>query len=100
MNLNVGSRIEGLQFALFCTFSVKALVDYSLTDDKAGGEINDFLEGLIAIMILNFAILVLIVLYEHILKPLICKPSTRAAPSSSITHPDSFHFQDTLAPPP
>ncbi|GMH57721.1 hypothetical protein TL16_g02450 [Triparma laevis f. inornata] len=93
MKLNLGSRIEGLQFTLFCTLSMEALVIYSLTDDK-GGEVNDFLQGLIGIMFYNFCILGLIVVYEYVIKPAICKPSTRAA-SSSVTHPDSFHFQES-----
>ncbi|GMH48800.1 hypothetical protein TL16_g00377 [Triparma laevis f. inornata] len=86
MKLNM-SRMEGLQFTLFCTFSMEALVMYSLTDDE-GGKVNDFLNGLIDTMVVNFAILVLIVLYEHIIKPAICKPSTRSASSSSATRPD------------
>ncbi|GMH47387.1 hypothetical protein TrLO_g2693 [Triparma laevis f. longispina] len=83
------NRMEGLQFTLFCTLSMEALVIYSQTDNE-GGKVNDFLEGLIGIIMgSNFLILLLIVIYEYILKPLICKPSTRtAASSSSATRPD------------
>ena len=92
MKLNMG-KIEGLLFTFFCTFSMEALVIYSLTNNE-GREVNDFLLRLIMTMILNFFILALIIAYEHVVKPLIYKPSSMTA-SSSVTHPDSFHFQDS-----
>ncbi|GMI00041.1 hypothetical protein TrLO_g11749 [Triparma laevis f. longispina] len=49
MKLNLGSRIEGLQFTLFCTYSTEVLVVYSLTNGEEG-EVNDFLGGVIDIM--------------------------------------------------
>ena len=76
------------------TWSVtEVLVVYSLTNDEEG-EVNDFLGGVIDIMKWNFFILALIIVYEQKIKPAICKPSACAAPSS-VTHPDSFHFQDS-----
>mmetsp|Transcript_6672 Transcript_6672/g.12050 ORF Transcript_6672/g.12050 Transcript_6672/m.12050 type:complete len:405 (+) Transcript_6672:214-1428(+) len=97
MNLNMG-RIEGLQFILFSTFSILALVMYALTDED-GTELSDFLLGLIKFMLLNFTILLLIVLYEYIIKPAICRRSTTSEeePSSSpVTNPnsDAFSFAD------
>ncbi|GMI04176.1 hypothetical protein TrLO_g9542 [Triparma laevis f. longispina] len=88
MKLNM-NRMEGLQFTLFCTLSMEALVVFSLTDNQGGGA-NDFLDGLMWIMFFNFFVLFLVVAYEHLLKPLICKPSSRTAASSSATSPDDF----------
>mmetsp|Transcript_6681 Transcript_6681/g.12059 ORF Transcript_6681/g.12059 Transcript_6681/m.12059 type:complete len:402 (+) Transcript_6681:214-1419(+) len=90
MNLNMG-RIEGLQFILFSTFSILALVMYALTDED-GTELSDFLLGLIKFMLLNFTILLLIVLYEYVIKPAICRPTTRPQASDSVTSQDAFHL--------
>ncbi|GMH89665.1 hypothetical protein TL16_g11525 [Triparma laevis f. inornata] len=72
---------------------MEALVVYSLTNNK-GGTVNDFLSGLIVIMIVNAITLITIALYEYTIKPAICKPSTRAA-ASFVTPTDSFHVQDS-----
>ncbi|GMH99129.1 hypothetical protein TrVE_jg1626 [Triparma verrucosa] len=95
MKLNMG-RIEGLQFILFSTSSILALVLNALTDEE-GKEISDFLLGLINVMLLNIAILGSIVLYEYILKPAICRPSTRPQASPSVTSPnsDTFSFESS-----
>ena len=60
MILNMG-RIELLQFTLFSTFSIEALVLYALSDED-GTELSDFLQGLITVMFWNFTILILIVI--------------------------------------
>ena len=95
MNLNMG-RIEGLQFILFSTFSILALVLYALTNEE-GTELGDFLEGLILVMVVNFGILSLVVLYEYVLKPAICRPTTRSHDSDSETSPnsDAFSFESS-----
>ena len=90
MKLDMG-RIEGLQFILFSTFSIEALVVYALTNEE-GTELGDFLQGLINVMFYNFAILLIIVIYEYVIKPAICRPSTRSHASSSVTSPDSDAF--------
>lgn len=93
MKLDMG-KVEGLQFTLFCTFSMEALVAYALTDNE-GGELNDLLGGLILIIQINASIFAIIALYEHVFKPAICKSSTRSHASSSVTSPDnSFSFQE------
>ncbi|GMH76024.1 hypothetical protein TL16_g06946 [Triparma laevis f. inornata] len=93
MKLNLGSRMEGLQFTLFCTYSMEALVIYSLTNDE-GGEVNEFLNGLIDTMIINFGILGFIVVYEYVIKPAICKPSSRTDHDDDNDSGDSFNFQE------
>ncbi|GMI04924.1 hypothetical protein TrVE_jg12139 [Triparma verrucosa] len=90
MKLDMG-RIEGLQFTLFSTFSTLALVVYALTNEE-GTELSDFLLGLTNVMALNLAILSLIVGYEYVLKPAICRPITRSNTSSSVTSQDAFHL--------
>ena len=97
MKLNMG-RIEGLQFSLFSTFSIEALVVYALTDEE-GKQISNFLQGLISVMALNYVLLILIIIYEYIIKPAICRRSTTSEeePSSSpVTNPnsDAFSFPD------
>ncbi|GMH83539.1 hypothetical protein TrVE_jg5572 [Triparma verrucosa] len=97
MNLNMG-RIEGLQFILFSTFSILALVVYALTNED-GTELSDFLQGLINVMLYNFLILLLIVAYQYIIKPAICRRSTTSEEESSddpVTNPssDAFSFRD------
>ncbi|GMH91634.1 hypothetical protein TL16_g12110 [Triparma laevis f. inornata] len=91
MKLDLGSRIEELQFTLFCMFSIEALIMYSLTNSE-GEEMDNFLGGLVIIMLLNFSSLAFIVLYEYVIKPLICKSSTRATNSPSVMNPDAFNF--------
>ncbi|GMH61765.1 hypothetical protein TrLO_g7558 [Triparma laevis f. longispina] len=81
------NRVEGLHFTLFCTFSMEALMVYSLTDNEGGGT-NDFLDCLIDIMFWSLFALIDIVVYEHLLKPLVCQPSSRTAASSVTTRPD------------
>ena len=95
MNLNMG-RIEGLQFILFSTFSILALVMYALTNEE-GTELSDFLQGLINVILYNFFILGLIVLYEYVLKPAIFRPTTRPQASPTVTSPnsDAFSFDST-----
>ena len=93
-------RIEGLQFTLFSTFSILALILYALTDED-GTELSDFLQGLINIMNLNVTILFLIVIYEYIIKPAICRPTTTSEEeSSSVTSPnsDAFSFESNGSP--
>ena len=90
MNLNMG-RIEGLQFILFSSFSILALVMYALTNEE-GTELSDFLQGLINVMGVNIALLGLIVLYEYVIKPAICRPTTRSHASSSVTSQDAVHL--------
>ena len=80
-------RIEGLQFALLTTFSIEALVVYALTDEE-GVETSDFLRGLCNIMWGNVTLLILIVGYEYIVKPIISRSATRSHASSSVTSPD------------
>ena len=88
MKLNMG-RIEGLQFALFSTFSIEALVMYALSDED-GSKLSDFLQGLIQVMEMNYIILGLFVLYEYIIKPAIFRPTTPSEEeSSSVTSPNS-----------
>ena len=86
-------RFEGLQFTLFSTFSIEALVMYALTDED-GSELSDFLQGLINVMFFNFCTLALIALYEYVLKPAICRSTTRPHASSSVTSQDAFHLPD------
>jgi len=98
MKLNMGGMVEGLQFTLFSTFSIEALLVYALTDNK-GTELSDFLLGLITIMFYNWSLLMLIFSYEYVLKPAICRRSTTSEeePSSSpVTNPnsDAFSFAD------
>ena len=90
MKLDMG-RIEVLQFILYSTYSVEALVLYALTNEE-GAELSEFLERLIQIMFWNFIILMLIVVYEYVIKPAICRPSTRSHASSSVTSPNSDAF--------
>ena len=90
MNLNMG-RIEGLQFILFSTFSILALVVYALTN-KEGTELSEFLQGLINVMGVNGVILLVIVGYEYIIKPAIFRPTTRSHASSSVTSQDALHL--------
>ena len=90
MTLNMG-RIEGLQFTLISTFSILALVVYALTNEE-GLELSDFLRGLINVMHLNLITLGLIVIYEYVLKPLICRPTPRPQASPSVTSQDAFHL--------
>ena len=66
MKLNMG-RIEGLKFTLFSTFSIEALVMYALTDEE-GTELSGVVNGLIFLTMMNFALLGLLVLYEHVIK--------------------------------
>ena len=95
MNLNMG-RIELLQFTLFSTSSILALVVYALTDEE-GTELGDFLHGLINVISVNYAILAFIVLYEYVIKPAICRPTTRPQASLSVTSPnsDTFSFESS-----
>ena len=96
MKLDIG-RIEGLQFTLFSTLSIEALVLYALTNEE-GTELSDFLQGLINVMIMNLAILALIDLYEYALKPAICRPTTLSQASSSVTsspNSDAFSFESS-----
>ena len=69
---------------------------YALTDED-GTELSDFLQRLIYIMAVNGAILIFIVLYEYVLKPAICRPTTRPHASSSVTSPnsDAFSFESS-----
>ncbi|GMH54708.1 hypothetical protein TrST_g5681 [Triparma strigata] len=90
MNLNMG-RIEALQFTLFSTLSVEALVLYALTNEE-GKELDNFLEGLMNVMRVNYAILGLIVIYEYVIKPAIFRPTTRSHTSSSVTSQDAVHL--------
>ena len=96
MKLRMG-MVEGLQFTLFSALSLEALLMFALTDDD-GAEINykdgDLLSTLFIIMQCNFFILVFIVIYQYVLKPLICRPSTRPHASSSVTstNSDAFSF--------
>ncbi|GMH87010.1 hypothetical protein TrST_g1503 [Triparma strigata] len=97
MKLDMG-RIEGLQFTLFCTLSIEALVMYAVTNEE-GTELGDFLQGLMNVMSLNFVILGLFVVYEYIIKPAICRRSTTSEEESSedpVTNPnsDAFSFGD------
>ena len=64
---------------------------YALTDED-GTKTGNVLEGLITVMNLNGAILVLIVLYEYVLKPAIFRPTTRPQAASSVTSQDAFHL--------
>ncbi|GMH48716.1 hypothetical protein TL16_g00352 [Triparma laevis f. inornata] len=86
-------RVEMLVFILFTALSVDALVMYALTNEE-GPELSDFVIILFVTMGLNAGVLVLIVVFQYAIKPLICKPPNRAAASSSITHSDSFNFQE------
>ena len=92
MKLNMG-RIEGLQFTLFSTLSVEALVLYALTNED-GARLSKFLDGLINVMRCNLALLLLIVAYEYVLKPAIFRPTTRPQASPSVTSQDAFHLPD------
>ncbi|GMH94386.1 hypothetical protein TrVE_jg4892 [Triparma verrucosa] len=94
MKLNM-SRLEGLQFALFSTLSVEALVLYALTNEE-GTEISDFLQGLINIMWLNYTLLALIVFYEYVIKPAICRSSPANARTSiaNLNPENNFSFSD------
>ncbi|GMH77556.1 hypothetical protein TrST_g5704 [Triparma strigata] len=71
----------------------QALVLYAVTDEE-GTELSDFLRGMINLLILNFITLGTIVLYEYIIKPAICQPTTR---SSSVTNQnsDAFSFESS-----
>ena len=90
MNLNMG-MIEGLQFTLFSTFSILALVVYALTNEE-GTEVGDFLQGLIQVMQMNYFFLLIIVIYEYVIKPAICRPTTRPQASDSVTSQDAIHL--------
>ncbi|GMH54829.1 hypothetical protein TL16_g11384 [Triparma laevis f. inornata] len=90
MKLDMG-MIEGLQFALFSTLSIEALVLYALIDED-GTQISDFLQGFINVMSLNSFILGFIVVYEHIIKPTLFRPTTRSHAASSVTSQDAFHL--------
>ena len=97
MKLSMG-MVEGLFFTLFSTFSIEALVIYALTDED-GREIGNFLSKFVSVMLMNAAILFVIVIYEYIIKPAICRRSTTSEeePSSSpVTNPnpDAFSFAD------
>ncbi|GMI00249.1 hypothetical protein TrLO_g11328 [Triparma laevis f. longispina] len=82
---------EGFHFFVFFTFSIEALVLYALTDDE-GSVMNEILEGLVVVAILNWFVLIVFTFIEYILKPHICRPSTRANLSSSVSSTDAFHF--------
>eukprot|EP00519_Triparma_laevis_P013771 CAMPEP_0182496570 /NCGR_PEP_ID=MMETSP1321-20130603/5194_1 /TAXON_ID=91990 /ORGANISM="Bolidomonas sp., Strain RCC1657" /LENGTH=159 /DNA_ID=CAMNT_0024700219 /DNA_START=289 /DNA_END=768 /DNA_ORIENTATION=- len=90
MNLDMG-RIEGLQFTLFSTLSIEALVVYALSDEE-GTKLGYFLQGLINAMLLNAALLSLIVAYEYVIKPAIFRPLTRSHTSFSVESQDAFHL--------
>ncbi|GMI00247.1 hypothetical protein TrLO_g11328 [Triparma laevis f. longispina] len=70
---------------------IGALVLYALTDDE-GSVMNEILEGLVVVAILNWFVLIVFTFIEYILKPHICRPSTRANLSSSVSSTDAFHF--------
>ena len=95
MQLDMG-RMEGLQFALFSTLSIEALVLYALTNEE-GEELSDFIQGLINIFILNWTLFGLIVVYEYIIKPAICRSSPANARTSiaNVNPENSFSFSDT-----
>ena len=87
MKLNMG-RLEGLQFTLFFMFTIEAPVLYALTNEE-GTKLSNFLHGLIFVMIINGTLLLVLNLYEYVLKP-ICRPTTRPHASSSVTSEDAF----------
>ncbi|GMH67997.1 hypothetical protein TrST_g4198 [Triparma strigata] len=90
MELNM-DKIEGLQFILFSTFSIEALVLYALTNEE-GTQLSNFLLRLIYVTVLNFAILFLIVAFEYVIKPAIFRLTTRSHASSSVTSQDTLHL--------
>jgi len=94
MKLSMGG-LEGLQFILFSTLSVEALVLYALTKEE-GTEISDFLKGLINIMLLNYGILFIIVFYRNVIKPAICRSSPANARTSiaNLNPENNFRFSD------
>ena len=94
MKLKMG-RMEGLEFTLFCKFLMEVLVMYAITNYD-GGELRDFLEGMINAMFFNFFILLLMVTYEYVVKSFICKSYIRTTSSSSLatTPDDTFSFQE------
>ena len=89
MKLNMG-RIEGLQFTLFFMNTIEALVLYALTNEE-GTKLSNFLHGLILVMIINGILLLVLNLYEYVLKP-ICRPTTRPQASPTVTSQDAFHL--------
>jgi len=89
MKLDMG-RIELLQFTLFSTLSIEALILYALTDED-GAEVSEFLQGLIVVMGVNVSILSLFVFYEHVLKPAIWRQAGTARGSAASSSPqDAF----------
>jgi len=95
MKLEMG-KVEGLQFILFSTLAMEALLTYALTNEE-GTELSGFLLGLLNVMLVNGVFLLLFALYEYILKPAIFRPTTRNQASDSVVGPnsDAFSFESS-----
>jgi len=85
------NMVEGLQFILFLTVSSEALLVYAFTNED-GADLSEFIYTLCIILQSNLWALGVVVGCHYVLKPLICRPSTRPQASSSVTSPNSDPF--------
>jgi len=92
-------RMEGVQFALFGLLSVLALLLFSFTNED-GSEATPYLWSLGGLFTFSILILLILLVYEFIVKPYFFSSSaTRDGTSpSTVSSPDSFDVGGTTLP--
>ncbi|GMI12977.1 hypothetical protein TrLO_g11072 [Triparma laevis f. longispina] len=92
-------KVEGTQFMLFGTMATITLIIFANTNED-GGDFTPFLQFITVGYILTGMSLFFLVLYEHVVKPLLFTNKTSNSENDDhelTTNVDSFNFKDTGA---